>query len=575
MAWQNLKSMGLHNMPGVPEASTYDVADTLAKLNTREGELRPALDGLSLNYTIGGHVARAYDFLLGNPQLRNLALDTPDQFAISWTTYKDVYKDGMRDAQAPFVESLTDARAATGAFWNAIAFYGTAYNLLILRRLAGTRFNEVKNLLRSAWGRRWTESDFDQIQREGRLYEIDFSMFESLKPYYWHDKQARYNPATLTLLVRDKQRPGILEPVCIRVWTSQLEEVHRYTYFQIDPAWLYALQAAKTSATLYGIWLGHVYHLHIVTAAMQRTMYDTIPSDHAVYKLLQPQSNFLIGFDYALFNKFLLNAIDLFSQIAPPSCLGDGDSVLKVMDRFAAGRQFFDDDPKSEIAKNGLEEAHFSLHKPWDMYPVARHALLVWDICERFVKEFVATTYRDDRGVASDTALQNWMRASADPNQGNIRGLPALNSREALTRVLTSLVYRVTMHGVSRLSHTANPELTWVGNFPPCLQRGDTPWPLNALSTKELLTYLPNTGTIGEMMKFYYAFAFSKPYVPMLPGLGSGPDLYFSGTVLTEPRNAALVKFRTELANFVNHEYKWWRKPVIADTTQWPRNIET
>jgi len=37
-------------------------------------------------------------------------------------------------------------------------------------------------------------------------------------------------------------------------------------------AWLYALQAAKTSVTVYGIWLGHVYHWHLVTAAMQMTM---------------------------------------------------------------------------------------------------------------------------------------------------------------------------------------------------------------------------------------------------------------------------------------------------------------
>ena len=32
-------------------------------------------------------------------------------------------------------------------------------------------------------------------------------------------------------------------------------------------AWLYALQAAKVSITVYGVWLGHVYQWHIVTAA--------------------------------------------------------------------------------------------------------------------------------------------------------------------------------------------------------------------------------------------------------------------------------------------------------------------
>jgi hypothetical protein len=53
------------------------------------------MDGLSVNYTIGGHTASAYDFLYGNPALKNLSLDDPKQFAISWTTYKDIYKDAM------------------------------------------------------------------------------------------------------------------------------------------------------------------------------------------------------------------------------------------------------------------------------------------------------------------------------------------------------------------------------------------------------------------------------------------------------------------------------------------------
>ncbi len=36
MAWLDLKSKGLHNIPGVPEASTYDIADTLSKLKARK-----------------------------------------------------------------------------------------------------------------------------------------------------------------------------------------------------------------------------------------------------------------------------------------------------------------------------------------------------------------------------------------------------------------------------------------------------------------------------------------------------------------------------------------------------------
>src|ERR1700680_735746 len=109
-----------------------------------------------------------------------------------------------------------------------------------------------------------------------------------------------------------------------------------------------------------------------------------------------------------------------------------------------------------------------------------------------FVYRFVDLTYPTDKAVAQDHALQCWMKESADPSQGNIRGLPEMTTRDALKRVLTSLVYRVAVHGISRLESSTNPAITFVANFPSCLQRLDIPLPGTPLTTKQLLTYLPN-----------------------------------------------------------------------------------
>ena len=141
--------------------------------------------------------------------------------------------------------------------------------------------------------------------------------------------------------------------------------------------------------------------------------------------------------------------------------------------------------------------------------------LKIWNICERFITAFVDNTYRDDLAVAADTKLNDWMVASAV--QGNIRGLPKLDNKAALTRLLTSLIYRITAHGVGRLQRDADPWLTFVANFPPCLQRTDLPRPSAPLGTRELLKYLPNIGTIADVLTFYFAFAYSKPYVPLIP----------------------------------------------------------
>jgi hypothetical protein len=564
-SWYDRKSKGLYNVPGVPMVGAFDAAEELVRLQGYKDEFQPAVAGLSAKYTIGGHTASGQDFLVGNPNLGNLSLENPAQFAISWTTVKDVYGIGMRDFQKGFVETLESPEAATAGFWDMIARNGTAYNLLILRCVTDTRGAELKSQFQPYWD----ERGLDSILKEGRLYEIDLSIFESVQPYR-DGKQLRFNPATLTLLERDKTKKGSLRPVLIRAWTATQQPVVYGPQSRGKGTWLYALQAAKTSATLYGIWLGHVYHWHFVTAAMQGTWDDNIPDNgHPLRDLLKQQSAYLMDFDWVILNTYFGH--DIFKEIAPPSGVGDPNAMLKLLDSFAKGRQYFDDDPKSELEKNGLKEADFTLEQPWDMYPVARHLVLVWDICEAYVKEVVSTSYADDGHVASDSSLQNWMNQAANTDYGNIRGLPKMDNREALTRVLVSMIFRITMHGVSRLINSANPELTWVANFPSCLQRDDIP--PNSVDLQNLLTYLPNTGTIGGMMAFYFGFAFSKPQVPLIPNPANS-DLPFGGG-LSDPRNVALVKFRQSMAAFISDQYKWWQKGLFPlDIYQWPRNVE-
>src|SRR6201999_4545979 len=99
-------------------------------------------------------------------------------------------------------------------------------------------------------------------------------------------------------------------------------------------AWLYALQAAKSSVTLYGIWLGHVYHWHSITAAMQRTLQEQIKDQkHPVQMLLGLRSQHLIRFNGALLDGY-------FTTIAPPTSIIDQNDLLKLLDNFAEGRGY-------------------------------------------------------------------------------------------------------------------------------------------------------------------------------------------------------------------------------------------
>src|SRR5204863_2518234 len=172
---------------------------------------------------------------------------------------------------------LTDSDPATEHFWPTIANFGLAYNLLILQRVGAEQHDKYRRAFGAAWG-----PDTDALYAEGRLYAIDLSLFDALGRKTV-DGETRFTPGTITLLEQDAQSKALL-PFAIRVTAGGAGGATRI-YRRGDPAWLYALQAAKTSITVYGVWLGHVYHWHIVTAAMQMAMYNTIPADHRLRPL--------------------------------------------------------------------------------------------------------------------------------------------------------------------------------------------------------------------------------------------------------------------------------------------------
>jgi hypothetical protein len=206
--------------------------------------------------------------------------------------------------------------------------------------------------------------------------------------------------------------------------------------------------------------------------------------------------------------------------------------------------------------------------------------LRIWDICENFIKAFVSNTYSDDAAVAADKGLQTWRQNATKPDQGNIRDLPQLKSKNDLIALLTSQLYRLTAHGVSRLPRSTDPWLAFVANFPPCLQRIDFPAPNARLGTQELLKYLPNVRTIADTVAFYFAFAYSKPYRSLIPAAGLDKELPFpKGT--SDPLNKALIEYRTQLQKFMEDYTEAQLPPGYHKATdpkpwlQWPRNIET
>ena len=592
---------GLTNVPAVP-LDIVGMLDTLFKLGGKVKQREQALQGLSKTFTIGGSTAPAYAFLYGresadtkaatalervraflnrNPlgilsslvdklkaqdqelagaavtggdDLTTLSLDDPKQWSMGWTTFPDAYSLGLPHLNewAATVD-VTQPEKATESFFSTIARYGRSYNLILPKKVKSSGVAPWRDLFGSAW-----TPALDAAAEAGLLYVIDLRIYETLKPQQVAGFP-RFTPSTVTVLLQDAATKA-LTPELIRVaGGSNQPKIFSRRGSTTASAWLYALQAAKVSVTVYGIWLGHVYHWHIVTAAMLMTMFENLSAKNPVRKLLEPQSNYLIPFD-----DVLLLGWGSLAEV-PPTSIATGWQFLELIDRFAKGRQFFDDDPTTALEQLGVAESDFTEQEAWDQYPLVGELLAIWTATGRYVNTYVDQAYPTDADVQRDQELQRWIEASGREDDGNVAGLPAMDSKSALKRVLHSLVYRIIAHGGSRMYRSTNPALTFVANFPPCLQNATIPDPTATFSTGELLQYLPNTGTIGSMLHFYFIFWASPPYVPFVPIGGIETDLFFDDPM----SNQALIDLRRFIVGFIER-----LAPETPQIWQWERHIE-
>lgn len=596
-----LREHGLTNVPAVP-LDFVGMIDTLVKLGGKVKQREQALQGLSKTMTIGGSTAPAYAFLFGreaantkgvsaldhlrafltrNPlgllsglvdklkgqeqelvrtaatrgdDLTTRSLEDPTQWSMGWTTFPDAYTLGLPHLDE-FAATLdvTQPEKATAAFFPTIARYGRSYNLILTAKVKSRDVAQWRDLFGSAW-----TPALDAAAGAGLLYVIDLRIYETLKPQQVGGFP-RFTPSTVTVLVQDPATKA-LTPELIRVAGGDNQpRIFSRRGSTTSSAWVYALQAAKVSATVYGIWLGHVYQWHLVTAAMLMTMFEYLSAENPVRKLLEPQSSYLIPFDGVL-----LLGWGALAEV-PPTSISTAWQFLELIDLFAKDRQFFDDDPTTTLERLGITESDFTVHEPWDQYPLVGDMLAIWTATGRYVNTYVDQAYPDDRDVQRDEDLQRWIDASGRAQDGNVRGLPAMDSKDALKRVLHSLVYRIMAHGGSRMYRSANPALTFVANFPPCLQNTAIPDPTASFGTSELLRYLPNTGTTGLMLLFYFIFWATPTYVPFVPMSGIETDLFFDDPV----SNQALIDLRRFIVGFIERI-----EPEMPQIWQWERYIE-
>ncbi|MBR0851483.1 hypothetical protein JQ543_27320 [Bradyrhizobium diazoefficiens] len=484
-----------------------------------------------------------------------LALEDMRQFSMGWTTRQDIFRFCYRELDR-FIDDVIDPHKATEEFWPMLSRIGLPYNLMVLRKLDAGNLEPFQ----TRFGPAWTAQMQDSLNG-GRLYGIDMTIFTGLQPQQLSDGTTRFTPNTMTLLVMDQHKK--LRPVAVYVADPAAPSMGTI-YTPSSPAWIYSLIAVRCSLTVYGIWLGHVVPLHLVTGAMQMTMLDKLPPGHVLLQVMGPHSHSNLQFNFLLTIGF--------EHLAPPTSLANAGEFLTLAARYAAAHDFFANDPATALAMLGLDAADFTdggdPADAWNLYPNVRLMLRVWRYVADYIHDVVDDLYPTDARVADDTHLAAWMEAAAAPDGGNVSGLPIVRTKAMLERVLTSLLYRIIFHGSGRLRLVAYPEAAFVPHLPPCLQSARIPPSDENMTPERLLQeFLPRVGTIGGLMRFYNTFTSTSPAVPLVPDKGPDSDLFYDERYAKA--NASLVKFRKQIEALVRELQPDW-----VEIGQWPMSIE-
>ena len=487
-----LEDLDLKDIPAVP-FSAQATLETALSLRNRTQQNNQAMNGLQGIFKIQGRTANARSFLFGQADnddfvrpheaiakeleatrninlqsptklearlsagveiketmtsdLTGLFLTRPEDFSLSWTHWAGVYDDSL-PLLAGYAKTLDvsdeGVKAATEAFWPQIAENGQAFNLLLPQKL----------------GRAGEDHPF-----AGKiLYRIDLGFFENFEATTT-DGYVRFTPGAIIDLYQDPETLNLV-PYQIEVRGFRGSPMETFVAGDAKPGmWLYALQAAKAAVTTWGIWQGHVYHWHIVTAAMQYSMFTTeeLTADHPLRRLLDPMSKYVIGFD-----AFLLLG---FEELAPPTSFKSALDFLGLENFIARDRNYHDDDPIPTLNRLNLDVGDFTQPgaSAWNTYPIVGRLLALWSATEKYVDRYVDLAWKTNDEVIADEPLHAWLRSASDPRGGNVKGLPTLDgprARERLKRLLTSYLYRVTAHGSSRLNSAANPRALVRGQLP-------------------------------------------------------------------------------------------------------------
>ncbi|KAF3777471.1 Linoleate 13S-lipoxygenase 2-1 [Nymphaea thermarum] len=248
---------------------------------------------------------------------------------------------------------------------------------------------------------------------------------------------------------------GTLEPVAIELTRppSSTKPQWKQAFspgFDATNVWLWRLAKAHFLAhdSGYHQLVSHWLRTHCCTEPYIIAANRQLSAMHPIYRLLHPHFRYTMEIN-ALARQDLINADGIIEKCFSPMkySIEIGSAAYDKLWRFDYLAL------PADLIQRGMAvedpTAEHGLRLVIDDYPFANDGLLIWSATKEWVTDYINHFYEDSQSVVSDAELQAWwseVRNKGHADKKDEPWWPALDSRESLVQVLTTIIWVVSGH---------------------------------------------------------------------------------------------------------------------------------
>ena len=229
----------------------------------------------------------------------------------------------------------------------------------------------------------------------------------------------------------------------------------------------------------------HLTNAHLVEEAAIVACNRTLPSDHVVYKLLQPH-----WFKTLSLNKAARST--LVPHVIAPIARMSQEGIYSFIRHAYSTFDWPSLNIPADLERRGFPVAELNSSPKYHNYAYGRNLLLMWQVLGKFVLSVLKLAYGSDEDVAKDLYVQALATEMRSASGGQLPSFPELQSLSALADAVTMMIHIASPQHTA-VNYTQDYYQSFLPNKPTALY---TPPPLThnelqRFTEKDLIAALP------------------------------------------------------------------------------------